>query len=562
MTTRRARRASGLLAGGLALAMAAACGTTVPLSQQGGGGSGGGAPGSPAQLGSLPGDSGSLAGPAPADGSVPGAAAGTVPSGSGSGAVTGSGGVTGVPGAPRVGGAPAGAPGAVAGGQARGAAPAARGGGAGGTSTQRAGGGSQPGQQGVAAPGQAAKPAAAPTGPLKIGFVYYDASSSAAVNSAAGVKTSTSVTAKSVMEALIKFVNAHGGLAGRQVTLQSVPESNTSNDFSTDAAAACQQLTQDTPVPIVIDAAYGGSNGFDTCVTKAGLLDLALPEPPDAATLSGIPFEIAPQFLTLDRSYSAALTLLAGSGYLTGGSKLGVFMDSCPNTAAAYRNTILPTAKRLGLNPASVYTSSCLAGYGGLGKAGSDTASAVLQFRTAGVDRVMVVSSIAPTYWILFAQAADSQGYKPGYVMTSRAQPSVIAPNLPASQRPAIHGAGHVPVLDIDKPKLPGTAAEATCAQMAAAGGSGPSTTQDYYFVSLLCSPVLLLQAALKASGGDASAAALSRAIRSLGTSFQDPGVLGGASDFSHQDGPAQVAAFAYDNGCSCLVYTSGPSPA
>jgi len=73
---------------------------------------------------------------------------------------------------------------------------------------------------------------------------------------------------------------------------------------------------------------------------------------------------------------------------------------------------------------------------------------------------------------------------------------------------------------------------------------------------------VLLLQAALKASGGDASAAVLSRAIRSLGTSFSDPGVLAGASDFSRQDGPAQVAAFGYDTACSCLVYTSGPTPA
>ncbi len=581
MTTGRRRNCWRGSTVGLALAAAAACGTTVPLSQRGGtiGVAGSGAGRVTAAQGALPVagsmDAGALTGATPSGPGDPvaGVSPTTPPAAD---AATGAGGAPLAPISGAVGSA--GAPGpraATSSGAASKAGPGVAPKGAASSTAVKgrpSAGGAKPSAgsttKGTGQPttGGAKQPAPATmtkaTGPFKLGFVYFDASSSQAVNSAAGVTSSTTITPKEIFDSLVKTYNMNGGIEGRQVVPVEQPVSNTSANFNSDAAAACQTFTQDNPVTVVLDAAYGGGNGFDSCLVRAGVEDLTIAVPNDAATLRGLPYEVAIQRMTPDRAYVAALTQLAKTGYLTGGSKLGVFLDNCSSSTAAYNNSVVPAVKRLGLTVAKTFTSSCIGGEGGLGQAGSDTSSAVLQFRSAGVDRVMVLSAVDPTYYILFSQAASSQGYTPGYVMTTNAEANVLEMNFAADQKVNIHGAGNEPTLDIDKPKLPGTAAEAACDAASEAGGTTPSTTSDFYFVSAICGPFALLQAAFRVNGADATAAGLAKAIAGLGTSFSDPGVLGGAADLSHQDAPATVSVFGYDAGCSCLTYTGGAVPA
>ena len=557
MTRATRSRALRLSAGAAALALAAACGTTVPLSQrQSGLTAGAGAPAGGVSGGVADAAAGGLATAAPAETAAGGT---TVAPGAAPGA---SGAVAGAPAGAAAGvGAATGTAGSVAGpGGATAPAATRRPGASTTTSPVRSTAPAKGGKGGAGAPipGTSSRD----TTPLKIGFVFVDAGSAAAVDSAAGVSTGTTVTPKQVMESLISYDNAHGGLAGRQVSLVEVAENGSSPNFSSDAGAACQTFTVDKPVPVVIDFTYGGGSGFDSCLGKAGVEDLTVAVPSDAATLDALPYEVATQLMTPDRGYSAAVTELAKTGYLTGSSKLGVFLDACPTSKAAYNTTVLPTIKRLGLTVAKTYTATCIAGEGGLGQAGSDTSSAVLQFRAAGVDRVMMVTGQDSTFYILFNEAADSQGYAPGYVMTSDAQPVALEMNFAASQKPNMHGAGNLPALDTDKPKIPGTPAEAACDADAKAGGAPPTTGEDYYYVSAACGPLALLGAALATDGGNATAPVLSKAITALGTSFDDPGVLGGAADLSHQDAPADVSVFGYDTGCSCLKYTTAPAAA
>ena len=398
------------------------------------------------------------------------------------------------------------------------------------------------------------------TSPLKIGFLYIDASSSQAANSAAGAATTSTLTPKSVFDALVAYDNAHGGLGGRQVTIVPVAESDMSSNFASDAAAACATFTQDTPVPIVIDGVYGSGFGFSACLAKVGVEDVSVPQAPDTASLRASPFQVYPGTITPDRAYSAALNLLTQSGGLKAGVKIGVFMDKCTSTMAAYANTIEPTFKKLGLIP-DVFSTECIQGYGGLGQASTDASSAVLQFRGNMDTQVMVISNNDPSYWVLYGAAASSQQYATGLIMTSYSQPTSAESNFTAAQRASIHGAGWVPVLDTNTPKLPGTAAESTCDMMATSQGQPPADNNDYYLITSYCQPLLLLQAGFAADGSNATAATLSKAITGLGTSFSDPGVIGGQADLSHQDAPSDAQIFTYQTSCSCLAYSGSPQP-
>ena len=485
----------------VAATLTAACGTTVPLAEQG------------AQQ-QAPGTAGLGAVPAPGSSQLPtgttgGISAptgpGFVPSGSGSGGTTGS----------TTGSSTVGSTGAT---------------------------------------GPTGQVAGRDTSPLKIGLVYNDNSGTEAALGA----TSTDVNAKRAAQALVRGINAKGGLAGRKLEAIEYSWNTQDADYATDAAEACATFTEDNHVSVVLDGGFGTVAGFRDCLQKHGVLDITHAVEDDRVGSSRAPLHYNTFNMTPDRAYSATLNGLTATRYLTKSSQFGILVEQCPHLLRAYDNTIKPLVTRLGMKTPLVRTIECTTGFTSAGNDAAPVSSAVLAFRQAGVDRVMFVSDYETVALLLFANAASSQSYQPGYALTSNAQAEYIRQNLNDSRQWAgLNGVGWAPSFDVADEHVAPTATERRCLQLAQAGGV---QAQDYLsqgIVLLECSTFLLLEAALLRTSGASSPAALQSAINGIGSSFAGPGLIGGGTTFSssRRDGPDMVRVFGYDANRQVVAY-------
>lgn len=399
---------------------------------------------------------------------------------------------------------------------------------------------------------------AADRSPLTVGVTYIDNDQT---SSALGVSDSTTASKQNVVRALVRGLNRGGGAGGRPLKTVEYEWNSQSNNWSADASAACARFTQDAHVSVVLDNAFGTIGGFRRCVEARGVLVLGN-GPEGDRTSSAEPLHANTYNLTTDSAYVATLDGLSRSGYLVRSSHVGVVLEACPETQRAWDRSVAPRLHGLVTAAPVVGTVSCTRGFADAGAAASAVSNDVLQFRSKGVDRVMFVSDNESVLLLLFASSADSQGYRPGYLLTSGAQAQALRSQIPSGQQPQLHGVGQLPFGDTDgAPVLP---ADARCRDLARAGGVTVASYADYGVVMFECGPVLLLDAALRATRGAASATTLASAVAGLGTSFAGPGLVGSATAFgsARHDGPAQVRPFGFDRRCTCMRYSGAPRPA
>jgi len=400
---------------------------------------------------------------------------------------------------------------------------------------------------------------AAVRGPLRIGVVYPD---NGAANAALGVGTDTSNSPRSVMTALVTALNQQGGLAGRTLVVDYYTFDSTSSDYAAQATAACAYFTEDKPVPVVLDLAFGNKFGMAECLARKGVVDIGHATS-DTVNDNKVGLFAAPAAMTSTRRYTAVLRGLHATGYLSSKNKIGVLLEDCPDLQRAYQQAVAPEISRLGLVLADTQHLSCTTGFSSAGPASASIQSAVLQLRSRDVDRVLMVSDFEQVTLLLLANHAESQGWRPGYLLSSVAQTEVMRASIASGQWPQLHGMGWSPGRDIDDPRQPDPPADQRCLALIKKGGVVVSGWQNKYVASIECALVFLLQAALQRTGGDAGGAALMAALERLGGSLETPGVVAGRAFFGprRHDGAAAVAPFAYVTACSCLRYVGKPVP-
>lgn len=401
------------------------------------------------------------------------------------------------------------------------------------------------------APGGPARPVG--RGPLTIGVLFSD---NGAANAALGVATDASNSPKNLMTALIAGVNRNGGLAGRTLTAVYYAVDAQSSDYSTQANAACSYFTDDHPVPVVLDLAFGNKFGMAACLSKHGVLDVGI-RTSDTVADNGVELFAAPGWMTSTRRYPAVLAGLHATGYVTSKNKVGVLLEDCPDLQRAYDQAVLPAIKRLGLVLADTEHLQCASGFASAGPASAAVQSAVLRFRGSGVDRILMVSDFEQVTLLLLANYAESQQWRPGFMLSSQAQTEVMRANIASGQWPQLHGVGWSPGLDIDDPRRPLPAADKRCLDLIKQGGVTVSGWVNTYIATTECTELFFLGAALQLSNGDEHGSALMAAVDRLGAGFTAPGIVSGRTVFGprRHDGPAAVAPFAYVASCSCLRY-------
>jgi hypothetical protein len=423
--------------------------------------------------------------------------------------------------------------------------------------------GSRPGGSSTGTtPGSVPSTSARITSPIEVGIIYSvnDGAESAGVDNGNTFSTSRAV------HAMVASFNRSGGIGGRRVNPVYAEVHSASNDYDSQFQAACAAFTQDHHVSLVLvfDGFY--SETLLTCLTKAAVPvvggDYAAP---DRTSTGQYPYYLTPVVPLADTRYVAEVQRMTASGFLTGKSRVGVVIEGCPIDDRVYQNALEPALHRAGLTIAGTSRTRCFMSLPDFGGMASDTQSAVLAFRQRNVDRVMFVSEAAEGNLVLvFAEAADAQKYTPGYVLDSTGSPAILSANLPPSQLANARGVGWIPALDTqNRGQLrPGPAGRA-CLGRFERQGLHASSSADFYTAYAACDGFGFAAALLRASRGDAAAAAVLAALDMVGNRYAAASTVDGrvVVSRSRRAGAGAGRLFAFGTGCGCFAYSGGSFP-
>jgi hypothetical protein len=401
---------------------------------------------------------------------------------------------------------------------------------------------------------------AANRSPIKIGIIYVNNDQAA---SSAGISNGNTFTPRRAYEALVTAYNARGGIAGRHINPVYVELKSSSTSLKTDIQAGCSTFTQDEHVAAVLGGTGIYSEDLSACLAKARTPQISSDYGlGDNDSLRRAPYLVPAVTLTVDDRVRLMLERLTTAGRLTAKDKLGIVVEGCPFDQRAYTRTVQPTAKRLGLTIAQKVEARCFEDIRDLGGQASDMQSAVLKFETNGVNKVLFVSgSVEANLLLYFATTAESQGYHPGYALTSAAAAAVQEANTPKAQLANAVGLGWMPSLDSSRvpPLLP---AGRRCLQDLQKGaGVTPQSPADRVYAFGACDTMGLYDATLRATQGNADVSAVLAAVSALRTGFPAATTYGERTDFSsgRRTGPAQGRIFAWSTACTCFDYTGSP---
>lgn len=510
------------MAGVGALVLLAACGTTVPLAQQRALEAGGG-------LG-------------------PGGAGGLAPVGS---SAQGAGGVSGA--GASAGSTALGASGSQSGGSAAGAA---GGGGGGGTS----GGGGPTGS--VANTAQAEDGPGVTATTINIGDAYDpNAETEDAALGAGGLNPGDT---QAETNAVVAYINSHGGVAGRKINMIWAQISATDN-VQTQEESTCATWTQDNKVFIM----HTGESIWDQCAANAHIIGPVAGDfaQEDSAIMQQYPGDVNIDGMTLDRSMRYTIEGLQRQGYFGGGAKVGIATWDEADFQYGITHAALPALAAIGIQNPPVEYITVAQQESDLSSSSAAINNAILQFRQDGVTHVLLFDGTAGvnsggTLALLWMNDANGQAWYPTYGLNSASGLSAIAPDVPAQELQNSLAVGWTPSTDLstgDFNALPQSPQEKLCLQIMAAAGQAPPSQNAAAVALDICDNYFFIKYALDRVKGPLNQQTAIAAINSIGMSY--PIISTFETNFSaaQHDGPYYVRNAAFNSGCTCYKYTSNP---
>jgi hypothetical protein len=400
------------------------------------------------------------------------------------------------------------------------------------------------------------------TKPIRVGIVVTDV---AAIAAAFG-KPGADVTASP--KAVVDYMNKHGGIAGRQIAATFYKE-DSAGDQNTEGQKACQALTQDSKMDIVVSLGDLGGDVLPSCLRQQGVaLINAVSWAADHVAIQHNPNELLPNAIPLDTSVGALIRQASARGFLKSGDKLGLLVENCPWGPRIVSNTVMPVAKQLGVSIDQASYQCITNIVSDLGPVSQAMQSASTKFKIDNVTHVMAISSAEAFVMTQFSNDAQQQKYSPKYIVSSQAYPyQDTAPDAIvkySSDAPAnMLGLGYIPLLDVGPAARPATAgqknAQATCAkadpQMGQVGRNNDGNKPGKYFDEAVffsqCDTLYVTKALLEANGVRFRISDVTAGFRAVLARGMPSSLLSGGS-FEPVGGSSQVGAdtlrpFAYD---------------
>jgi hypothetical protein len=394
-------------------------------------------------------------------------------------------------------------------------------------------------------------------GLITIGFVA--AGDAKAGASQAGADSGNTVSFESVFDALVKAYNSRGGLGGRQIRPIKYIIPVTETNYDQALAGACQYITNDHKVDLLVSGLGFYSRSFLACIAKAHVPHVEIgAAPTDNTDLAAYPTYISVSEPEVTTRFDAVFRGARAAGLLPPGTKLGVVLEDCDYQVRAYDRSIARLVRAYGL-ALSIVRVSCITGFGDAGALTASLQSAVLRFRTDGVTRVFFGTTGEAVFHLLFDKQAQSQQYGPIYLSSSLMQAAAgTSANFSPDRLKLIHGWGYSPDNDVAARRTEAPAV--ACLNEARAGGLTPASKTDDWYVSLVCSGLGLLDAVLVKTAGRSDVTSFLGGLETLGSSWKSPATTGSTSLFTkgRHYGPSTWREFLFSDSCSCFTYGPG----
>ena len=395
-----------------------------------------------------------------------------------------------------------------------------------------------PSQAGNGSPetGSAAKP-------LVLGIVVTKCSNCNLLGPGVG---STAHSQQDIWTAMVRAVNARGGILGRKIQPVWGEIDTANSDWNTMFQAVCASFTQDHHVAAVTGASFVVNQGFANCLAARGVAWFngvpTVGANGNSQMLQRLPYVLA-SMPPDDMVQLLAYTSAVADGWLKPTTKLGVLRDTCASDVDTWNHTVLPYLRSQHIKVTDDEAGPCTHGAQDQGAAASFEQSALLRMRSRGVDTVVAFG--IPL--VLFVENAESQHWYPKY-LTSGGMAGTES-LLPPDQLTNIHTAGWEPFADVDTPPAQGPAQKSCLAELRS-GGVSPEGTELFLFLTV-CAVEWLYEATLTQAAGATGSNAMMSALSQLGGKVINPLIMNNATSFtsSKHSGPVQYRSSLYVNG-------------
>lgn len=382
----------------------------------------------------------------------------------------------------------------------------------------------------------------------------------AALGGALGAGGATAPTDQQVdafYQAMVNYVNSHGGLLGKKIK----PVYFSINPVSLAGNAApqemCTDFTQDNHAFAVMDLA-NVSQTFISCLEKAGTIAF---DPAGSSQLDDTSFAQNALYatagaLSLTRVASVEVNGLFKQGFFGSGAKIGLVGYNSPAFTQAVSQALKPALAAHGLHLTDQQLVAPVAGLSDVAPTQQAISSAVLRFKNEGINEVLFFDAEGGTVnpW---TQAAMAQNYFPRLGLTTDEMPSEQSflgntrnPDQVKEFSTAL-GVGWSPVTDEANPPVNATGQLCDGIMQAA----GASAAQAKLFWST-CDQLLVFAAGVNAGGQLTSTDALSGLAKAKNLQSAE---LTGPPDYagSRRDGVGSVRYLSFTAKCQCFQYSS-----
>lgn len=387
---------------------------------------------------------------------------------------------------------------------------------------------------------------------ITIGFEYVSSGDEAL--EAGGIEGVTAGDGHAIFEALIDRVNADGGVLGREIVPVYYAADATSTDPAADEQAMCTAFTQDAEVFAAL--VFRHTESALQCLADAGVVTIGPGgiNASDSALFEQFPLYVEAGSLSLDLMASTLVDALVDDGFLSDDATIGAILPDDPVFIRAYEDGLVPALEDAGLEVAHdvrvpIDTQDAIS---------AAVQSSVLAFRDAGVDRMLLLDS-GGALLVYLMNAADAQGYRPQYAMTTQSGGTAIVPSVPPQQLEGSTGIGWLPDFDIPESELETWPARTDCLDRLASEAQFADPNARSIALDG-CTQVDLLLAGLEAAD-ELDAQGFMAGIESLGDSFEAASIPATRYGPGRHDGVGAVQPLAFDDSCTCFRYEGDPRP-
>ncbi len=378
---------------------------------------------------------------------------------------------------------------------------------------------------------------------ITVSFVITDTD---AVAAAFGWETPDEGDREGQVQALVDKVNTEGGVAGRTIDAR-IHVFDAIRDGPVAEEQLCNAITQDDNAFAVVLTGQFQENARPCYANaKTLMLDATLYPIDEVGYEELAPYLWSPFLPSYDDLIAGLADDLIASDWFEGAT-VGVLAIDSELSDRVYEEHFLPILEEAGVEIASYRTvdptdSTSL---------GNDQLQAIVDFREADVDKVVVIGGSRLESF--FINTSLAQNFTPTYALTSYDNPDFNVANYPEAMEGAA-GISVLPGYDVsdDQYPFPANDAEQACVDTFTEAGLEVDGRASVRTGLIFCDAVNLLVAA----GGnlaEVSAQGMSDAMWETG-GMEAASVYGVEFDPDHYTGGDEFLRIAFDPDCECMV--------